>query len=307
MPLNENQSLAHAKGNSIVRRPRYAPDCPGESGFLPDPKKPARLVQPENGDSMSEYLNTNLRLNRRGHSAGPRRVPTIDPPPPADPEEPFDVARSHLVKIELGKSSSSCKLSLVTRLHRTSKLQEFWCASFEEACVYENLAAHPDVVNFAEQLTRVDYLDDAGAATHTRVDAHVLLRNGEETLVSVKYDEKARRRSYLSEVASIARQTSRAVADRFTVLSRFSFHPVYRACARDVHHARRGWDPEADRIVLDAASELPETFTLGHLVKHARLEARGRRAAVRLIGDGDLRKNLLDPFADSTACWRAAS
>lgn len=176
------------------------------------------------------------------------RVPTMTCPPPADVENPHEVSRSHLLKMELGKSSSSCKVSLVTRVHRSCKLQEFWCASFEEACVYENLAAHPDVVNFAEQLTRVDFINDAGEQTHTRVDAHVLLSNGEEVLVSVKYDKKARSHAYVAEVANIARQASRAIADRFIVLSRFSFHPVYRTCAKDIHHARRGWDPEADQF-----------------------------------------------------------
>lgn len=187
---------------------------------------------------------------RRTCPSSARQAATITAPPPADPENPFAVKRSHLMKMELGKSSSSCKVSMVTRLHRTSALQEFWCASFEEACVYECLAAHPDVVNFAEQLTRIDYRDEGGTPRHTRIDAHVLLRNGDEVLVSVKYDEKARRRSYLNEVGAIARQTSRDVADRFAVVSRFSFHPVYRACAAEIHRARRGWDPQADCAVL---------------------------------------------------------
>jgi len=183
-------------------------------------------------------------------------------------------------------------------------VQEFWCASFEEACVYENLAAHPDVMTFAEQLTRVDFINDNSDATYTRVDAHVLLRNREEILVSVKYDEKAKRPSYLAEVQNIAQQASRSIADRFTVLSRFSFHPTYRACARDIHRARRGWDPDADRVVLDAAAGLPESFTFGQLVDCAALGPRGHRALIRLIGDGDLRKHLLDPFDRDTVCWR---
>ncbi|WP_154664612.1 hypothetical protein [Gemmobacter nectariphilus] len=44
------------------------------------------------------------------------RVSTVDHPPAADPSDPFEVSRSHLMKMELGKSSSSCKVSLVTRL-----------------------------------------------------------------------------------------------------------------------------------------------------------------------------------------------
>lgn len=236
-----------------------------------------------------------------------RRPPTILPPPIADPDDPFAVERSHLMKMELGKSSSSCKVSLIVRLHRTTALQEFWCASFEEACVYENLAAHPDVISFAEQLTRVDFLDDTGDPTHTRIDAHVLLRNWEELLVSVKYNEKARRPSYLAEVDNIARQASRSIADRLTVLSRFSFHPGYRACAREINRARRGWDPEADRVMLAAVADLPETFPFGLWVDRTDLGPRAYRAALRLIGDGDVRKHLLDPIAPDTFCWRAAA
>jgi hypothetical protein len=210
------------------------------------------------------------------------------------------------MKLELGKSSSSCKASLVVRLNRKAALQEFWCASFEELCVYENLAAHPDVIGFAEQLTRVPFENINGERTHTLIDVHVLLRNQDEILVSVKYDEKARRASYLAQVEGIARQTPRSFADRLTVLSRFSFHPGYRACTKHILRARHGWDPQADEAVLAVAAKLPERFTFGDLLERAGLGSRGYRAAVRLIGDGDLRKHLLDPFAPDTTCWRSA-
>lgn len=232
---------------------------------------------------------------------------TFDPAPLADPNEPQRLLRSHLQKIELGKSSSSCKVAFVTRLHRSTMLQEFWCASYEEAQVYLNLAAHPDVVNFKEQLTRVDYDDASNAGTHTLVDAHVLMRDGSEVLVSVKYDEKARRKSYLEEVAGIAAQCSRQIADRFVTVSRYSFHPAYRACADVIHKARRGWDPEADRVVMDAAQDLGATFTFQELVNRSRFDGRGFRAAVRLIGDGEIRKHLLDSFAPETVLRRAGA
>jgi hypothetical protein len=224
----------------------------------------------------------------------------------ADPEDPMRVNRSHLEKMEIGKSSSSCKVSLVTRLHRTAALQEFWCASFEEAQVYENLAAHSHVLNFKEQLTRVDFITPDGSASHTIVDAHVLLRNGDELLVSVKYDEKARRPSYLAEVADIAVQCSPEIANSFAVMSRYHFHPAWRACARTIHLVRRGWDPEADSSVLSVARGLPVSFTLGELVKATGLENRGWRAAIRLIGDGDIRKHPLDLFENDLICRRAA-
>jgi hypothetical protein len=122
----------------------------------------------------------------------------------------------------------------------------------------------------------------------------VLLGNGAETLFSVKYDEKARRRSYLDKVRAIAAQTPRATADRFAVVSRFSFHPAQRKCAED---------PEADRIVVEAAHDLGATFTFRQLLDRAALESRGWRAAVRLIGHGDIAKHLLDPLAPGTQCW----
>lgn len=231
----------------------------------------------------------------------------VKPPFLADPDDPMRVVRSHLQKMEVGKSSGSCKQSLVTRLHRTAALQEYWCGSYEEGCVIMNLAAHPDVLNMMEQFTRVDYLDDEGKPRHTRVDAHVLLRNGEEVLVSVKYDERAKQASYLAEIANIAAQCSRDIADRFIVVSRYSFHHNWRENARKIHYARRGWDPEADGIALEAANAMPESFRFEDLVRKTGLESRGWRAAVRLIGDGDLCKHPLDLIEDRTICRRAAA
>jgi hypothetical protein len=229
----------------------------------------------------------------------------VGPPPLADPDDPFRVQRSHLEKMELGKSSSSCKLSFVTRLHSAAMLQEFWCASFEEACVYENIAAHPDVVNFKEQFTCLDYIDEAGNERFTHVDLTMLLADGAQALVSVKYDEKARRKSYLAEVANIAAQCSPEIADRFIVVSRYSFHPIYRKCAQQIHVARRGWDPEADLIILESANELVSATTLEELVDQSKLGERGWRAAIRMIGDGKIQKHRLDPITNTTMCWSA--
>ncbi len=232
---------------------------------------------------------------------------TFTPPPLADPDEPQRIVRSHLQKIELGKSSASCRVAFITRLHRQAALQEFWCASFEEAQVYLNLAAHPEVVNFKEQLTRVPYVKEDGRDSYTLVDAHVLLRNGKEVLVSVKYDEKANRASYLKEVANIASQVTSETADRFVIASRFSFHPAYRQSALAIHKARRGWDPEANDIVLEAANDLGARFTFKELVDVAGISGRGHRAAIRLIGDGDIGKHLLDGFDAGTELWRAVA
>jgi hypothetical protein len=265
-------------------------------------RMPPGATRPGRGEIMPSFAPSGIPGREKAVAPMPRVRPNLPLPVSADPEDPLRVIRSHLQKDELGKSKGSCRAALVTRLHRTAALQEFWCNSYEEQQVCIIIAGHPEVVNLREQWTRVGYLDDAGNERHTRVDFHVLLASSAETLVSVKYDEKARRRSYLAEVRAIAAQTPRALADRFAVVSRFSFHPVQRKCAEDVHHARRGWDPEADRIVLEAAHDLGATFTFQQLLDRAALENRGWRAAVRLIGDGDLAKHLLDPFAPDTLC-----
>lgn len=236
-----------------------------------------------------------------------KRHPTFEAMPPADPDDPHRVSRSHLMKMELGKSSSSCKVSFLTRPHRASMVQEIWCASYEECTVNLNIVAHPHVLAVREQLTRVPFVNAEGDATHTVVDTHVRLKDGAELLVSVKYDEKARRPAYLREVKRIAQQCSSVVADRFVVVSRYLFHPVYRQNAQAIHFARMGWDPEADRIVLDAANDLGGTFTFAQLVARSRLDGRGHRAAIRLLGDGDLEKHLLDPIANETLCRMGAA
>ena len=232
---------------------------------------------------------------------------TFSPPPLADPDDPHKIIRTHLKKDEIGKSSGTCRVAFLTRLHRRAAFQEFWCASFEEAQVYTNIAGHPDVINFKEQLTKVPFYDEDGRKTFTRVDAHALLRDGEEVLVSVKYDNKARRRSYIREVENIATQTPIEVADRFAVTSRYVFHPTYRACAEAIHKARRGWDPEADEILVDLAQKLGERLSFQEIVDASGLEHRAHRAVIRLVGDGDIRKDLLDPFSPTTELWSAVA
>ncbi|ANT62197.1 hypothetical protein AYJ57_17370 [Salipiger sp. CCB-MM3] len=232
---------------------------------------------------------------------------TFAPPPLADPEDPHKIIRTRLKKADIGKSSGTCRVAFLTRLHRRAAVQEFWCASFEEAQVYLNIAGHPDVINFKEQLTTVPFRNLEGRDTFTRVDAHVLLRNGEEVLVSVKYDEKARRKTYLQEVENIAVQTPVEVADRFAVASRYLFHPNHRSSVEAIHKARRGWDPEADEAVLEIAKHLGERFTFQDIVDASGLRHRGHRAVIRLVGDGDIRKDLLDPFSPETELWSAAA
>lgn len=255
-----------------------------------------------------EDLDTNMANHPYGHLSHLWEGDVL-PPPLADPDEPMRVLPSYLNKLELGKSSSSCKVAYTTRLHRRAALQQFWCASFEEAQVYENIAANPNVIAFREQLTRTPYVDLAGKDTHTLWDCNALMKTGATVLVSVKYDEKANRKSYLDEVANIAEQCSADIADSIRVVSRFSFHPASRQCAKDIQMARRGWDPEADRIVLEAANELGSRFTFEGLIDASRISdaGRGYRAAVRLIGDGEIGKHKLDLFETETQLWSTAA
>ncbi|MFG6550828.1 hypothetical protein ACGYLV_17385 [Sulfitobacter sp. M21595] len=239
----------------------------------------------------------------------------IAPPTLADPDDPNKLSPTRLSRAEMKsgepkriwKSGSTCRVAFVTRLHRRAVRQEFWCASFEESQVFLNIAGHPEVVNFMEQRTTVPFVDLSGRDTFTRVDAHVLLRSGEEVLVSVKYDEKARRQSYLAEIANVAAQTPYEVADRFTVTSRYLFYPTYRDCAHAIHQARGGWDPDADDHMLELSEHLGERFTLQEIVDASGLGHRGRRAVIRLVGDGDIGKHLLDPFSPDTQLWSAAA
>ena len=165
-------------------------------------------------------------------------------------------------------------------------------------------ASHPDVIAMVEQWTRVEYTDVDGKDRHTLVDLHILLRCGREFLVSTKYDAKARRPSYLDEVRHIAEQVPTTVADGFVVASRRKFHPNYLTCAEVLHLARRGWDPEGDLCVEAVAQSLGDKFLFGELIERTGLAARGYRAAVRLFGDGVLRKDPIDLFEPSTVCWR---
>ncbi|MFA8386989.1 MAG: hypothetical protein ACEPO2_15305 [Pelagibaca sp.] len=254
-------------------------------------------------------MNFKLNVNENHpHAALPHLWQgNVAPPKLADPDDPNVLSRSPLNKDDIGKSSQTCRVALVTRLHRRAVKQEFWCASFEESQVMRNIAAHPDVINFKEQGTRVDFVDETGRATHTRVDIHVLMRSGDEVLVSVKYDAKARRPRYLDHVAHIARQTPKKIADRFVVASRYTFHPVFRANAMAINKARNGWDPEADDLVLMVSETLGERFSFQKLVDAAGIGARGHRAVMRLVGDGDLRKELLAPLDATTQLWRDAA
>lgn len=236
-----------------------------------------------------------------------RRRATFSPPPLADPDDPHKIVRTRLGKDDIGKSSGTCRVAFLTRLHRRAAIEEFWCASYEEAQVFLQIAGHPDVVNFKEQFTKVPFEDLDGEQTFTRLDAHVMFRDGREVLVSIKYDEKARRKSYLKEVANIVAQTPVEVADFYAVASRYMFHPTYRQCAEAIHKARRGWDPEADDVVLKIANQNRCRFRLQEIVEASGLGHRAQRAVVRLVGDGDIRKDLFDPFTPETELWSAAA
>ena len=89
--------------------------------------------------------------------------------------------------------------------------------------------------------------------------------------------------------------------------SRYFFHDIHRENARLVHHARLSWDPEADDIVLEAANDFRGKFTFEQLVARSKLEDRGHRAAIRLLGDGDIKKERLDLIAANCVCWGVAA
>lgn len=225
----------------------------------------------------------------------------------ADPDNPFRVQRSHLGKTMLAKSSSSCRAALVLRPHRSAMLQEILCDSWEEHEVALCLAALPWVREIREQAVTVPYHDANGRQTRQRIDFLCRRSDGKLFAISVKYAAKARRPDYRAEIAALNRHLPPEVANRAMVLSRQHFHPQHRANAQQIHMARRGWDPDADRLVLDMARRQQEAFTLGALLGATGLEeGRGWRAALRLVGDGDIRLAQLERISECSICGVAA-
>ena len=226
---------------------------------------------------------------------------------PADPDAPFDILRSHLQRDMLKKSTSSCRAALIYRCHRSACLQELLCDSWEEHEVALNVAALPDVSWIREQAVTVPFENAKGRQTTQRIDLLCFRNDGRIFAVSVKYAAKARRASYLAEIAALNKALPVKVADRAVVLSRESFHAYHNQNAQLIHIHRRSWDPEADRITLEAAQEMRGNFRLDDLYGRTRLDiGRTFRSAVRLIGDGDIRLPRIVPINDETVCKAAA-
>jgi hypothetical protein len=221
----------------------------------------------------------------------------------ADPAAPFAVQPSHLNKDMLPKSTSSCRLSLVTRQHRTAKCQEFICDSYEESVVGLNILALPHIVAIKEQAVTIPYIKPNGSPTTQRMDLLCWRRDGAKFVVSVKYAKKARRADYLEEIEALNRQLSASVANRAVVLSRESFHPYHNQNAELIHHVRMGWDPESDQATLEAAQAIGKRFRIADLFSRTGVDdGRTFRSAIRLIGDGDLRLQKLLPITEDVEC-----
>jgi hypothetical protein len=78
---------------------------------------------------MPSFSPSRIPGRKQAAAPVPRVRPNLPQPVPADTEDPLRVIRPHLQKADLGKSQGSCRAALVTRLHRTAALQEFWCNS----------------------------------------------------------------------------------------------------------------------------------------------------------------------------------
>lgn len=217
----------------------------------------------------------------------------MDPIPNADPDRPNAVFSTHLNKTEAGKSGRSCRLLLLIRPHRRSMIQELWCNSWEEAQCIKQVAADPGVLTFREQYTKVMFPKEIGGHMSTVVDLTILRKNGATIFGSVKYKKKAERKSHLNEAEMIKSVAVPYLADAYVTVSRYSWHPTERENAALIDFCRMGWDPEADRITLDAANDNNGEQTIHALVTKTKLGGRAYRAAVRLIGDGDIKTRKL--------------
>ncbi|SLN71965.1 hypothetical protein ROJ8625_03758 [Roseivivax jejudonensis] len=227
--------------------------------------------------------------------------------PLASPTDPDEVYPTHLKKVEPGKSSRSFRILATIRPHRKSMLQQVWCASQEEYGVCLCLAAHPEVVGLREQFARLKYRKPNGRPGSTLVDFLCLKRDGSQVYVSVKYPQKARRASYRSEVEEIARQAITSSSESFAIASRQCFGSRYLKKAQMIHYVRKGWDPEADKIVLRQVPPDTKQRSIGEVLAGSDLEyGRAFRAIARLIGDGDVQIGFYDPIEDATNCWRAS-
>lgn len=150
------------------------------------------------------------------------------------------------------------------------------------------LQARRDVREIFEQLPRVKYIDERGKErTHT-FDILAHMTNGERIAIAVKPFEVAERKGFREELAIIAPQISRDVADRVVLLTDRQLRGARLFNAELIHAVRLDPDLEADVAVASVVKQLTQPTTIADIVKKSGKKGRGFRSVVRLIAGGAL-------------------
>lgn len=152
------------------------------------------------------------------------------------------------------------------------------------------LQARPDVVEIFEQLPRVKYVDECGKErTHT-FDILARMTNGERIAIPVKPNEVVERTGLRAQLAIIAPQIPRAVADRVVLLTDRQLRGPALFNAELIHAVRLDEDPEADAGVSAALEQVSGCLTIADLVAKSGKKGRSFRSIVRFIADGVLQQ-----------------
>lgn len=150
------------------------------------------------------------------------------------------------------------------------------------------LQARQDVREIFEQLPRVKYFDECGKErTHT-FDILAHMTNGERIAIAVKPFEVAERKGFREQLAIIAPQISRDVADRVVLLTDRQLRGAEFFNAELIHAVRLDPDLEADAAVASVVKQLTKPTTIAGIVKKSGKKGRGFRSVVRMIADGSL-------------------
>lgn len=207
---------------------------------------------------------------------------------------------SNIIATDPARSMSSRRISLANReglpkgslrgagVTSKGKRRIMYFESGAELKAQLMLQARRDVREIFEQLPRVKYIDERGKErTHT-FDILAHMTNGERIAIAVKPYDIAKRKGFFEELAIIAPQVPREVADRVVLLTDRQLRGPGLFNAELIHAVRLDADPEADAGVTAALDHVSGCLTIADLVVKSGMKGRSFRAIVRFIADGVL-------------------
>lgn len=152
------------------------------------------------------------------------------------------------------------------------------------------LQARRDVREIFEQLPRVKYIDQCGKERTQIFDILAHMTDGERIAIAVKPYDVAKRKGFFEELAIIAPQIPREVADRVVLLTdrQLRGHALFNA--ELIHAVRLDEDPEADAGVRASLKQVSGCLTIADLVAKSGMKGRSFRSIVRFIADGVLQQ-----------------